>query len=101
MRTRFRRQSDLAPCRSWGRQRAPRSPRVTGATPTPDRTSNRARAETPRPARSFTGVVQAPITGIVLVIEMTADFTTFITDARSLLCSDGGGQLTAYRADLR
>jgi CIC family chloride channel protein len=29
-------------------------------------------------AAFFTGVVQAPVTGIVLVVEMTAAFTTFL-----------------------
>jgi chloride channel protein, CIC family len=29
-------------------------------------------------AAFFTGVVQAPVTGIVLVIEMTASFTMFL-----------------------
>ncbi len=52
-------------------------------------------------AAFFAGVVQAPVTGIVLATEMTGAFTTLLADAGGLLCRDAGRQFLAHPADLR
>ncbi len=53
-------------------------------------------------ATYFTGVVHAPLTGIVLIIEMTGNYASilplFIACLSTLLIADGLGNLPIYEA---
>ena len=52
-------------------------------------------------AAFFTAVVRAPLTGIILVTEMTGNFTLLLADAVGVLCGNVGPDPVGRSADLR